>query len=240
MNDNEKKRIASTRPLERKGVPKSQIRADRRKRAEIKKKFRDRLIVSSISIFAILVVASLVLPGLLGTRSRANTREPLPFNAGGPTKALEDLGNQKILVGSAHIPYQTKPATSGPHWAIRADIEDLAPDGAPVKWGKYSKEITDESLLHNLAHGGIGFHYSCPNSCDDLVKKLDDLRKSNDVQIVLSPYSGLESKIAITSWRHVLYLEEFDKEKIKVFIKAYRDRAPESWIGNYWGDAIQQ
>jgi hypothetical protein len=56
----------------------------------------------------------------------------------------------------------------------------------------------------------------------------------------LSPYSGLESKIAITAWRHVLYLEEFDKEKIKVFIKAYRDRAPESWIGNYWGDAIQQ
>ena len=173
MNDNEKKRVASSRPPERRGVTKSQIRADRRKRAEKRKKVRDTIVVSSISIFAVLVIASLVLPGLLGTRTSAKTREPLPFNAGGPTKALEDLGNQKILVGSAHIPYQTKPATSGPHWAIRPDVEDLAPFGAPVKWGKYDKEIPDEALLHNLGHGGIGFHYDCESSCDELIKKLD-------------------------------------------------------------------
>ncbi|MEC9450788.1 MAG: DUF3105 domain-containing protein [Chloroflexota bacterium] len=240
MNDNEKKRVASSRPPERRGVPKSQIRADRRKRAERRKKVRDTIVVSSISIFAVLVIASLVLPGLLGTRTSAKTREPLPFNAGGPTKALEDLGNQKILVGSAHIPYQTKPATSGPHWAIRPDVEDLAPFGAPVKWGKYDKEIPDEALLHNLAHGGIGFHYDCESSCDELIKKLDNLRKKHDTQIVLSPYSELDKKIAITSWRHVLYLDEFNEESINEFIKAYRDRAPESWIGNYWGDAIQQ
>ena len=87
MNDNEKKRVASSRPPERRGVPKSQIRADRRKRAEKRKKVRDTIVVSSISIFAVLVIASLVLPGLLGTRTSAKTREPLPFNAGGPTKA---------------------------------------------------------------------------------------------------------------------------------------------------------
>ena len=29
------------------------------------------------------------------------------------------------------------------------------------------------------------------------------------------------------------------EDAINEFIKAYRDRAPESWIGNYWGDAIQ-
>ena len=240
MNDNDKKRVASSRPPERRGVPKSQIRAYIRKRAEKRNKIKQNLIVSSISIFAILVIASLVLPGLLGTRSSAKVREPLPFNAGGPTEALEDLGNQKILVGSAHIPYQTKPATSGPHWAIRPDIEELAPFGAPVKWGKYSKEIADEALLHNLAHGGIGFHYDCDSPCDDLIKKFDNLIKEDDVQIVMSPYSGLDKKIAITAWRHVLFLDEFNKESIKEFIKSYRDRAPESWIGNYWGDAIQQ
>ncbi|MBM01188.1 MAG: hypothetical protein CL762_00490 [Chloroflexi bacterium] len=240
MNDNEKKRVASSRPPDRRGVPKSQIRADRRKRAEKRKKVRDTIVVSSISIFAILVIASLVLPGLLGTRTSAKTREPLPFNAGGPTRAMEDLGNQKILVGSAHIPYQTKPATSGPHWAVRPDVEDLAPFGAPVKWGKYDKEIPDEALLHNLEHGGIGFHYDCESSCEELIEKLDNLRKKDDTQIVLSPYSGLDSKIAITSWRHVLYLDEFNEESINEFIQAYRDRAPQSWIGNYWGDAIQQ
>ena len=49
----------------------------------------------------------------------------------------------------------------------------------------------------------------------------------------------MKTKISITSWRHLLQLDEFDESKIKEFIKAYRDRAPESWIGNYWGDAIQ-
>ena len=119
-------RKATTRPPERRGISKSQIRAERRLRAQRKKKVRQTIIVSGISIFAVLVIASLVVPGLIGTRSTINIREPLPFNAGGPTKALEDQGNQKILVGSSHVPYSTKPATSGPHWAIRPDQNDLA------------------------------------------------------------------------------------------------------------------
>ena len=154
-------------------------------------------------------------------------------------KALEDQGNQKILVGSSHVPYSTKPATSGPHWAIRPDQNDLAKFGSPVKWGKYDEEIPDEALIHNLSHGGIGIHYDCPEGCPNLISKLDELRSKNSTQIVLSPYSGMNSKIALTSWRHVQYLEEYDEALINEFIKAYRDRAPESWIGNYWGDAIQ-
>ena len=75
--------------------------------------------------------------------------------------------------------------------------------------------------------------------CPNLISKLDELRSKNSTQIVLSPYSGMNSKISLTSWRHVQYLEEYDEGIINEFIKAYRDRAPESWIGNYWGDAIQ-
>tara|TARA_E500000081_G_C6130068_1_gene353116 strand:- start:655 stop:1362 length:708 start_codon:yes stop_codon:yes gene_type:complete len=234
---NEKK--ATTRPPERRGVPKSQIRAERRQRSERKKKIRQSIIISGISVFAILVIASLVVPGLIGARSSAKTREPLPFNAGGPTKALEDLGAQKILVGSSHVPYSTKPATTGPHWAIRPDQNDLAKYGSPVKWGKYDEEVADEALLHNLSHGGIGIHYDCETECNDLISKLNNLRTKDDTQIVLSPYSGMKSKIALTSWRHIQFLDEFNEDAINEFIKAYRDRAPESWIGNYWGDAIQ-
>ena len=73
----------------------------------------------------------------------------------------------------------------------------------------------------------------------DLISKLDTLRAKDDTQIVLSPYRGMKSRIALTSWRHVQFLDEFNEDTITEFIKAYRDRAPESWIGNYWGDAIQ-
>ena len=50
----------------------------------------------------------------------------------------------------------------------------------------------------------------------------------------MSPYSGMPSKIAITSWRHLMYLDEFDSERIKEFIESYKDRAPQSIPGNYW------
>ena len=78
------------------------------------------------------------------------------------------------------------------------------------------------NLLHNLSHGGIGIHYDCETECNDLISKLDKLRASDDTQIVLSPYRGMKSKIALTSWRHVQFLEEFDEEAINIFIKAYR------------------
>lgn len=239
MSEEKTQRTATSRPIERRGLPKSKIRSDRRTRAERKKNIKNRFIVTSISVFALLVIASLVVPGLLGTRSTAKFREPLPFNAGGPTESLEDMGNQKILVGTSHVPYQTNPATSGPHWAIRPDENDLAPYGAPVKWGKYDENISDEALLHNLAHGGIGIHYNCETPCSDLIKRLDNLRRKDEVQILISPYDGMKSKIAVTSWRHLLQLDDYDEEKILEFIKAYRDRAPESFLGNYWGDAIQ-
>ena len=177
------------------------------------------------------------------TRTRANcTFAPgtiVRFYRPSATKALEDQGAQKILVGSSHVPYSTKPATSGPHWAIRPDQNDLAKYGSPVKWGKYDEEVPDEALLHNLSHGGIGIHYDCEAECKDLISKLDTLRAKDDTQIVLSPYRGMKSRIALTSWRHVQFLDEFNEDTIMEFIKAYRDRAPESWIGNYWGDAIQ-
>ena len=67
---NEKK--ATTRPPERRGVPKSQIRDERRQRAERKKKIRQSIIVSGISVFAILVIASLVVPGLIRTWTTTN------------------------------------------------------------------------------------------------------------------------------------------------------------------------
>ena len=72
---NQKK--ATTRPPERRGISKSQIRAERRQRAERKKKVRQSIIVSGISVFAILVIASLVVPGLIGTRTTTNNRQQL-------------------------------------------------------------------------------------------------------------------------------------------------------------------
>jgi hypothetical protein len=42
----------------------------------------------------------------------------------------------------------------------------------------------------------------------------------------------MTSRIAVTSWRHIIEMDEFDEVRINEFIDAYLDRAPESVPGN--------
>lgn len=141
-----------------------------------------------------------------------------------------DGGSEHIDVGELHAPYGTVPATSGPHWS--SFPAEGAPLGAPVVWGVYGEVIADEALLHNLEHGGIGLHYDCPVACPELATKLEAFADGDPSQFVVSPYPDMPSRIAITAWRRVLHLDEFDAGTISAFIKTYQDRAPESVASN--------
>ncbi len=136
-----------------------------------------------------------------------------------------DQGGNHIAPGTSHVPYLTRPATSGPHWSTKPTSG--APDGAPVRWGVYDQPLPDEALVHNLEHGGIGLHYKCPEVCPDLVKQLRESIPKDFTQFVLSPYPSMDHRIALTAWRHLLYLDSFDGPMIQEFIRAFKNRAPE-------------
>lgn len=229
------KKSASTRPDSRRGATKSQIRAERRQRSQSRKKRRRTFYLAGGSVLAVVFILSLTLAPALGGGhgggsggSNAHTGGDGNINTGGPVPIDADNGNQHITPGVAGTGYTTRPATSGPHW-FSADT----PAGAsPARWGIYNDPLPDEVLIHNLEHGGIGIHYDCPSGCDELVNQLEDLIPRNRAQFIMSPYSGMESQIAITSWRHHLFLGEFNEEQILDFIDAYQDRAPESIPGN--------
>jgi hypothetical protein len=148
----------------------------------------------------------------------------------GAVPEAPDDGAQHIVPGQAHPAYSTAPATSGPHWSTPPVAG--APLGGPVKWGNYGEPIPDEAQVHNLEHGGLGLHYDCPSGCPDVVASLRKLVPSNPSQFVMSPYAKMQSRIAVTAWRRVMYLEAVDEAKIKGFIAAYKDKAPESVKGN--------
>ena len=103
---------------------------------------------------------------------------------------------------------------------------------APADWGVYNFPLPDEILVHNLEHGGIGIHYDCPDGCDGLKAQLEGLVPANPSQYIVSPYPDMPSRIAITAWRRHLYLDEFDEGRIREFIDAFQDEAPESVPGN--------
>ena len=178
-------------------------------------------------IFAIVFIAALVVSPNFGA---SNTTGPQGINTGGhialdPDDGRGHIDNNTSLGG----PYSVVPATSGSHW-FGATTGAGTP--SPARWGRYETALPDEVLIHNLEHGGIGLHYDCDEACPEIVKALDDIIPRSPSQYIMSPYRGMPSKIAITSWRHHLYLDEVDVEEIKKFIEEYKDRAPESVTQN--------
>ncbi|MBI3261482.1 DUF3105 domain-containing protein [Candidatus Berkelbacteria bacterium] len=127
---------------------------------------------------------------------------------------VEDQGRNHIAVGSEHPPYNSNPPTSGPHWP------------QPAPWGIYEDEQPDEQLIHNLEHGGVNVFYK-PGLPKEQIARLEDFVRPYRVKVVLAPRAANETLIALTSWNHIMKLNEFDEEKIKSFIKTNRNHGPE-------------
>ncbi len=235
MAETARERKATTRPDSRRGMTRSEIRAERRQRSQRRRARRRRLVIAGgLAIASVLIAALLVGPGLTPNTQQDETR--LPFNEGGPVAVDQDDGREEVAVGDPHAPYALVPATSGTHWSAppQAGENSPIPHGSPARWGEYDTFIPDEVLIQNLENGGIGIHYDCPEGCADEVQALRDIIPVDPSQFIMSPYPGMPSKFTITAWRHHLNLEEVDVDAILEFIDAYRNRAPESVPGNVY------
>ena len=229
--------MASTRPERRRGMTKGQIRAERRQRSEKRRSRRRAIYFTLGGLLGAAFIVSLLVPGGLGGGHGGSNQVVNTLNTGGPVAIQPDQGRNHIPLGAGfHGPdglpaYNTLPATTGSHWPVTAPTADL-PTGTPARWGPYEFELPDEVLVHNLEHGGIGIHYNCPGGCVETVQQLTDLAPRGFSQFIISPYTQMGSKIAITAWRHILYLDEYDEAQVREFIDEYLDRAPESVPGN--------
>ena len=151
----------------------------------------------------------------------------LPISIGSSNTPPTDIGevfpeqpySPHVDPGETHPPYNTVPATSG--WHVGA------PAG-PTQWGVYDRFIDDEILVHNLEHGGVGIHYDCPEGCPELVAQLSAIAQRAP-KVVMSPYPGMETRIALTAWRVLDRLDVFDEARVTVFVDAHMgsQRAPE-------------
>ena len=132
-------------------------------------------------------------------------------SANRPGVEFPDQGNLHIQTESEpHVAYNSDPPTSGPH------LPYLAP------WGVHNVPITRELQVHNLEDGGVVIQYHCPNGCPDLVEKLTAIVKGYDRQVVLAPYPGMKTRIALTAWTRLDAFDEYDEARIVRFIRAYR------------------
>jgi hypothetical protein len=128
-----------------------------------------------------------------------------------PGVKLADQGNAHIEMASEpHPPYNSDPPTSGPH------LPYIAP------WGIHTAPIEKELQVHNLEDGGVMVQYHCAAPCPDLVDKLTQIVRRYETQVILAPYPGMPTRIALTAWTRLEAFDVFDEARVVRFIGAYR------------------
>ncbi len=128
---------------------------------------------------------------------------------------LPAQSREHIEVGSAHEPYNSNPPSGGWHYALTA------------KKKYYTEPIPDENILHNLEHGDVWIAYH-PRISQEAK---DELKKFAFAKMLISPREANDTDIALTAWERVdaFNLEGgvIPDERIRDFIKRYRNRGPE-------------
>lgn len=140
-----------------------------------------------------------------------------PAAVGKPVEGTVDfdiISREHIAAGTPGSGYNSDPPTSGVHWP------------APVKNGVYDKELADEQLIHNLEHGHVWILYKS-DVPDDVKNKLKEIVEGDNWKVVMAPRSKNDTAITLAAWGRLLKMNEPDYEKIKDFIKTYRNRGPE-------------
>lgn len=210
----------NSQQISKKKKSSSQIRSDRRARQQRKKWTRNWFIYTGVGILAFLLIASLFAGSLPFNFSGDSTVDPDGESVGVKQEGVKGgTGGLHFEPGETlPVEYTSKPATSGYHYSgINLEIPEKQ---APVAWRVYNTPISDEVLVHNLEHGGVGIHYNCPEGCPELIQSLSEIANIRQ-KVLVSPYSGIDNKIALTAWRYMDVFDLFDKERIIRFIETH-------------------
>jgi len=133
----------------------------------------------------------------------------------GPGMTIADQGRDHVPLGQA-FDYNSNPPTSGPHHAN------------PAEWGVYAEEMNDQILIHNLEHGGIWISYR-PGVASSTVERLESFHHEFGRKIIVAPRQANDADIALAAWNHLdkFSVSEFSEERVRAFIRAYRNKGPE-------------
>lgn len=132
-----------------------------------------------------------------------------------PGQFIADQGREHVGPGHQHT-YNSNPPTSGPHFASTAE------------WGIYKEELPDETIVHNLEHGGIWISYK-PEISEEIRKNLESFYDKWGRKIIVVPRAKNDSDIALAAWNHIdkFGVSEYSDERVDKFIKAFRNKGPE-------------
>lgn len=135
-----------------------------------------------------------------------------------PGESVPIQGQQHVLPGEMHPPYNSDPPTSGWHYTDTLEA------------GFHEQPVPDELLVHNLEHGHIVIAYDCSKlaDCETVKAQLRGIvGRFNSWKVTVVPRQNADAAIALTAWGRMDKLDHFDEGRIVAFVNAWRDRGPE-------------
>ncbi len=175
------------------------------------------LIIGGVGL--LIVVVSILL--LLNSPTSSTPAYPLDVDLAAipdTSVATPNQGQAHINEGAPHIPYETNPPASGPHYPYAADI------------GIYREPMPDELLVHNLEHGHIWLSYR-DASDQEAIDILSELQRRNSGWVIVTHRPQNDTRIAAAAWTRLLKGSDLTREQLQAFIVRYQNRAPESIPG---------
>ncbi len=180
-----------------------------------------RLALSVIAAIAALAVAAGACGGGDNSSSSLPTAAPVT-NYPYPVQRFDEVqpGHQHLAAGQTFDGYNSNPPTSGPHTP------------APVPWGISDVAIPKEQAVHNMEHAGVVVWYNCnagpaPLAADQCARLRSDLAGvvqpllSAGKKVVMTPYPGMDHRIALTAWQYLDAFDEFDAQRVRTFIETF-------------------
>ena len=157
-------------------------------------------------------------PSVLGEKGMAEgTGDARPVAVSKPVEGTLEygiVGRNHIATGTEGSGYNSNPPTSGPHWS------------EPAKSGVYDKPLPDETLIHNLEHGYIWISYK-PDTSQEIKDKLKEIVEKDSWKVIMVPREVNDTKIVLCAWGRLLKMDEPNYDKMRDFIRTYRNRGPE-------------
>lgn len=110
------------------------------------------------------------------------------------------------------------------HVDTEVDYEQTPPAGGPhnqywLNCGIYTQPQQNEFAVHSMEHGAIWVTYDAEKVSGDELATLKSHLPSS--YVILSPYEGMDTPIALSGWNSQLKVDSADDERIPEYFEEY-------------------
>lgn len=180
---------------------------------QLAKRRRGKIVWWTVGTVAGIAVIALIWASIAFAPQPEPAAEYTEGSEGTSIEGVETFSNATDHVEGT-VDYPQTPPAGGEH------------NAAWLNCGIYTEPVPNENAVHSLEHGAVWVTYDPALSDDDLAALRAWLPSS---YVVLSPYEGMDTPIAVSAWNAQLTVDSPSDERIGDFFEEYwrSQNAPE-------------